>query len=87
MMGDIIEEYTDSFAAWARTVPFDLIHAHDWVTFPTAMAVSRATGKPWIAHFHSTEADRHAAACHPGIEGIERRPWDLAFPSAGYIFS
>lgn len=36
----------------------DIIHAHDWMSFPAATAASKATGQPFIAHIHSTEFDR-----------------------------
>ena len=36
----------------------DVIHAHDWMSFPAAMQLSQKTGKPYIAHIHSTELDR-----------------------------
>lgn len=37
---------------------FELIHAHDWMSFPAAVKVKKATGKPLVAHIHSTEYDR-----------------------------
>src|SRR5262249_46807925 len=37
---------------------FDAIHAHDWMTYPAAMAIARVTGKPLIVHVHSLEQDR-----------------------------
>lgn len=43
---------------------FDLIHAHDWLTFEAALAIKRATGKPLVVHIHSTEHDR---AGHLGV--------------------
>lgn len=39
---------------------FDIIHAHDWLTFRAAMAAKRKTGKPLIVHIHATEHDRAA---------------------------
>ncbi len=51
---------------------FDVIHAHDWMTFPAAMAVAKATGKPWVAHVHSTEFDRAGAGVNEAICDIER---------------
>lgn len=43
-----------------ETCEFDLIHAHDWLTFRAAMAAKRKTGKPLIVHIHATEHDRAA---------------------------
>ena len=39
---------------------FDIIHAHDWMTFRAAMALKRNSGKPLIVHIHATESDRSA---------------------------
>ncbi|MBB5353302.1 glycosyltransferase involved in cell wall biosynthesis [Haloferula luteola] len=49
----------------------DLIHAHDWMTFPAAMAWSRKSGRPWMAHLHSLEWDRSGACAVPEIEAVE----------------
>lgn len=37
---------------------FDIIHAHDWMTFPAAVALHELTGKPLVVHVHSLEYDR-----------------------------
>lgn len=37
---------------------YDLIHAHDWMSFPAAVKLQKKTGKPMITHIHSTEFDR-----------------------------
>lgn len=37
---------------------FDVIHAHDWMSFPAAIELKQQTGKPFVAHVHSTELDR-----------------------------
>ncbi len=37
---------------------YDVIHAHDWLTFKAAMAAKKVTGLPLIAHVHATEFDR-----------------------------
>lgn len=36
----------------------DVIHAHDWLTFPAGIAAKEATGAPLVVHVHSTEYDR-----------------------------
>jgi glycosyltransferase involved in cell wall biosynthesis len=41
-----------------RDLRFDVIHAHDWTTFPAALALGRATGKPVVVHVHITEFDK-----------------------------
>lgn len=37
---------------------FDVIHAHDWLTFPAGIAAKKASGKPLVVHIHATEHDR-----------------------------
>lgn len=49
---------------------FDLIHAHDWLSFKAAIAVKNYSHKPFIAHVHATEIDRTAG--HPNPEIYKR---------------
>jgi glycosyltransferase involved in cell wall biosynthesis len=51
---------------------FDLIHAHDWMTFPAAIRARRATGKPLVVHLHSVEYDRSGDRLNPAIFEIEK---------------
>jgi glycosyltransferase involved in cell wall biosynthesis len=37
---------------------FDIIHAHDWLTFKAGVILKQKTGKPLILHVHSVESDR-----------------------------
>ena len=37
---------------------FDVIHAHDWLTFPAGIAAKKSSGRPLIVHVHATEFDR-----------------------------
>ncbi|MEN9551764.1 MAG: hypothetical protein RI935_141 [Candidatus Parcubacteria bacterium] len=39
-------------------IDVDIIHAHDWLCFPAAVAVKKLLQKPFIAHIHATEFDR-----------------------------
>ena len=38
---------------------FDVIHAHDWMTYPAAIGIANKTGKPFVAHIHNTIYDRY----------------------------
>ncbi|KKQ46281.1 MAG: glycosyl transferase group 1, partial [Candidatus Woesebacteria bacterium GW2011_GWA1_37_8] len=40
-----------------KAVP-DIIHSHDWFTFPAGIAAKEATNAPFVAQVHSTEIDR-----------------------------
>ncbi|MBI2144649.1 glycosyltransferase family 4 protein [Candidatus Woesearchaeota archaeon] len=37
---------------------FDIIHAHDWMTYKAGLAAKRVSGKPLVVHVHATEFDR-----------------------------
>ena len=43
----------------AKKHPIDLIHAHDWLTAPSALELSRNWQVPLISTFHATEKGRH----------------------------
>jgi len=52
---------------------FDLIHAHDWLTFRAALRAKELTGKPLIVHVHSVESDRAGGKQgNPLVHEIER---------------
>jgi glycosyltransferase involved in cell wall biosynthesis len=51
---------------------FDLVHAHDWMTYPAGVAISRATGRPLVCHIHSTEFDRSGEHVNQRVYDIER---------------
>jgi len=74
--GDLIQEarrYASLCVDLADGVDFDVIHAHDWLTFPAGLAVAAHTGKPLVVHVHSTEFDRAGDHIHQQIFEIERR--------------
>ncbi len=52
---------------------FDVIHAHDWMTFPAGIAVAACTGKPLIVQVHSTEFDRSGEHVNQFVYDIERQ--------------
>lgn len=51
----------------------DIIHAHDWMTYPAGISVARRTGRPLVIHVHSTEFDRSGENINQMIYDIERR--------------
>ena len=74
--GDLIQEtrrYAQLCVHLAAGEAFDVIHAHDWMTFPAGVAVAAVTGKPLVVHVHSTEFDRAGENIHQQIYDIERR--------------
>jgi glycogen(starch) synthase len=74
--GDVIgdsERYARLVVALCRREKFDVIHAHDWMTFPAGQALARVTGKPLVVHVHSTEFDRAGEHVNQRVYDIERR--------------
>ncbi len=74
--GDLIgqaEHYARFCSMISRSIDFDVIHAHDWLTYPAGLAVSRISGKPLVVHVHSTEFDRSGEHVDQVVYNIERR--------------
>lgn len=42
----------------AKRETFDVIHAHDWLSFLAGVEAKKVSGKPLILHMHATEFDR-----------------------------
>lgn len=51
---------------------FDIIHAHDWLTYAAGIAAKRVSGKPLVIHVHATEFDRSGENVNPAVYGLER---------------
>ncbi|HEX8040139.1 MAG TPA: glycosyltransferase family 4 protein [Chryseosolibacter sp.] len=51
---------------------FDVIHAHDWMTFLAGIEAKRRTKKPLVVHVHSTEFDRAGEHINPEMFEIEK---------------
>ncbi|GAI04335.1 unnamed protein product, partial [marine sediment metagenome] len=65
-------------AELAENEQFDIVHAHDWMTYPAGIAVSAVSGKPLIVHVHSTEFDRSGENVNQTIYDIEREGMEWA---------
>jgi len=55
--GDLFEEvlrYADAMAIIARDEVFDVIHAHDWLSFLAGVEAKRVSGKPLVLHVHAS---------------------------------
>lgn len=51
---------------------FDVIHAHDWLTYFAGIAAKRVSGKPLVVHMHATEYDRSGENINTQTYAIER---------------
>ncbi len=62
----------------ARDNEFDVIHAHDWLTYPSGIAAKRISGKPLVIHVHATDFDRSGGSVNPQVYAIEKEGMDAA---------
>ncbi|MBN1795093.1 MAG: glycosyltransferase family 4 protein [Sedimentisphaerales bacterium] len=79
--GDMYSEvhrYAAIAAELALNEDFDVVHAHDWMTYPAGIAVASRTGKPLIVHIHSTEFDRSGEHVNQMIYDFERQGFHAA---------
>jgi glycosyltransferase involved in cell wall biosynthesis len=74
----LMDEYSRALGRFVEAHSYDVIHAHDWVTFEAAATIARQSNRPWIAHFHSIESERRAELPDPIIERIEREATQIA---------
>jgi len=73
--GDLMSEvhrYAHLAAEVARRHAFELIHAHDWMTYPAGLRLSALVGKPLVVHVHSTEFDRSGLRVNQQVYDVER---------------
>ncbi|MCD8393791.1 MAG: glycosyltransferase family 4 protein [Bacteroidales bacterium] len=67
-----INNYSIMAGVVARTVPCDVIHSHDWLTYPAGIHAKQVTGKPLVIHVHATDFDRSRGNVNPTVFNIER---------------
>ena len=71
--------YENAVAKLAETREFDIVHAHDWLTFRAALRVKERLHCPIILHVHSVESDRAGGAPgNPLVREIEETSFHLA---------
>jgi glycosyltransferase involved in cell wall biosynthesis len=52
---------------------YDLVHAHDWMTFPAGIEIARRAGAPLVVHIHSLEYDRAGHGADRDIVAVEHQ--------------
>lgn len=71
-LGNKVIEFSKIVAKLAMQENFDMIHAHDWMTFLAGVEVKKATGKPLVLHVHALEYDRTGATSRGWIYDLEK---------------
>lgn len=67
-----IQAFAEFVARIAEHLSIDLIHAHDWMTYPAGLYAAHVSGKPLIAHVHATEYDRSGDHPNQYVFDLER---------------
>ncbi len=73
-----VKDYAHLVTRIAAQKSYEVIHAHDWMTFPAAIALKKLTGKPLVIHIHSTEYDRMGADSKGWVYQMEKTAMDAA---------
>jgi glycogen(starch) synthase len=74
--GDMYSEvhrYAAMASRLALDEEFDVVHAHDWMTYPAGIAIAQMSAKPLVVHIHSTEFDRSGEHVNQMIYDIEKK--------------
>ena len=73
-----INNYSIVAGVIARTEQYDIIHAHDWLTYPAGIHTKMISGKPLVIHVHATDYDRSRGNVNPDVYNIEKNGMDNA---------
>ncbi|HCE48258.1 MAG TPA: 4-alpha-glucanotransferase [Prevotellaceae bacterium] len=73
-----INNYSIVAGVVARQQQFDIIHAHDWLTYPAGIYAKQLSGAPLVIHVHATDFDRSRGNVNPAVYKIEKDGMDHA---------
>lgn len=73
-----INNYSIVAGVISRQQQFDIIHAHDWLTYPAGIHAKHLTGKPLVIHVHATDFDRSRGKVNPTVYAMEKDGMDHA---------
>lgn len=73
-----VSRYAMIASGIAATNQFDVIHAHDWLTYPAGIAAKEVSQKPLVVHVHATEFDRSGENINQAVYDIEREGMEKA---------
>ncbi|MFC2125722.1 glycosyltransferase [Bacteroidota bacterium] len=82
-----VKTYAKIVSIIAEELDFDIIHAHDWMTFPAAVELKKKFKKPLLLHIHSLDYDRVGPVDSSWVFGLEKTAMkvaDLIIPVSQY---
>ncbi len=81
---DQVHVFAENVRDFVQLGSYDVIHAHDWLTFRAGVEAKRVTGLPLFLHVHATEYDR--AGGKPGNPVVHEIEY-LGLHMADHIFA
>ncbi len=75
---DEVYRYSQKAELIAEFENFDIIHAHDWMTYQAGIKAKKTSNKPLIVHVHATEFDRTCGHPNQYVYDIEREGMHVA---------
>lgn len=73
-----VSRYAMVAATIAAREEFDIIHAHDWLTYLAGITAKMISGKPLVVHMHASEFDRSGENVNQAVYDIERKGLHMA---------
>ena len=73
-----VEQFTKEIIEKVDLLEYDLVYAHDWLTFMAAMAIKEKLNVPLILHIHSLEHDRNPNADISWVFELEQDAMNVA---------
>jgi glycosyltransferase involved in cell wall biosynthesis len=73
-----VARYAMVAATIAKEHEFDIIHAHDWLTYLAGIVAKKISGKPLVIHVHATEFDRSGESINKAVYDLEKLGMDEA---------
>lgn len=73
-----VAQYALVASSIAASADFDIIHAHDWLTYPAGISAKNVSGKKLVVHVHATEFDRSGENVNQPVYDIERYGMEAA---------
>lgn len=68
-----VYRYAAQASAYAKKVPHDVIHTHDWLTAEAGIQAKKISDQPMVMHVHATEFDRSGDNVNQQVYDMERR--------------
>ncbi|MDD3567375.1 MAG: glycosyltransferase family 4 protein [Bacteroidales bacterium] len=73
-----VSRYAIIAGSIAAKEKFDIIHAHDWLTYLAGITAKMVSGKPLVVHIHATEFDRSGENVNQAVYNIEKQGMEMA---------